>query len=80
MDYKVCHEYDQGYFSLYDHYYDHDLNNDYDNGFDLDHLQDIYTSKGFDRDEGYDFDGNFDDNHDCHIDLMGPLGSGHCHL
>ena len=36
-------------------------------------MQDIDTSKGLDREDGYDDAENFDGNHDGHIDLVGPL-------
>ena len=74
-----CYEYDddenhdKGHDPLYDHDYDHNLGHDYDNGFDIFHLQYIYTSNGLNKDDAYDDDEHFDDNHDGHMDLVGPL-------
>ena len=55
-DWILCHEYDQGHYPLHDHDYDHDL------GHDLYYLQDIDSSKGLERDDGYD---DYDENIMC---------------
>ena len=75
-DWILCYEYDQGQYPLHKHHYYPYLGHHYDNCCDLDHLQDINTSKGIDRNDGYDDDEKcYDDNHDGHIALVGSLGS-----
>ena len=46
----------------------------YGNNCELDHLQDVYMTRGVDRDGDYDNDDKNDDNGDGHFDAEGPLG------